>query len=128
MQPLYPVGFVQGTNPMPAGDEMQIPSEEWFFLDEGRGVETVYLLAARERCAELEEVLVELADRERPEAGPDRVANADFVSRGIAGVRPGRTTSVTSMRDGGDLEIQPSSFFAKVGEGQLLLTRWFMHE
>jgi hypothetical protein len=128
-QPLFPFGLVQGTNPVRAGQRYEIPeNNEWFYLDEYRGIETLFLIASRERREDLDQALINLAQMERPQTvGEGRVEEPDVISRGFAGKRQGRSTTVTTSA-GSKRPYVPSSFLAEAASADLVLTRWFRHE
>ncbi|MEM6734183.1 MAG: FlgO family outer membrane protein, partial [Myxococcota bacterium] len=76
------------------------PDEQWFFLDENTGRETLYALAVLKPLSDVAGLVAEL---ERLDArGRDETlskATEGIVTRGIGGVRPGRTDTVT-LTDG----------------------------
>lgn len=130
--PLFPVGMgYDAANPVEAGKRYTFPEgDEWFYLDDYRGVETLYLLASREPMPELDTLLADLAGKERQFQSDLEVPVLNDepleASRGLAGVRAG-AGSLVSASDGEEHTAASQLFTAREDSGQLLITRWFNH-
>lgn len=131
--PLFPSGLA-GTfaNPVRAGDEVTLPGDgSWLYLDDYRGVETLYFVASRTPLADLEAVLAELEGRERSFradiAEPATVGEPTEITRGLAGVRPGRAQGIVAT-DGTAHAVESQAFLAELAAGDLVVTRWFRHQ
>ena len=122
---------VSYTNPVRADREYWLPEgEEWYELDTSTGVENLYFVASRERRADLEEVLADLADRVRPElvaAETVAVEEPAVVERGFKRKRQGRSTTVKTS-DSVEHEVVPAQFLGELTSGSLVVTRWFFHD
>ncbi|HEX9793293.1 MAG TPA: DUF4384 domain-containing protein [Planctomycetota bacterium] len=129
-QPIFPSPSSPGTNPVAAHRQFTIPEgNEWFFLDQYRGVETVYFMASYVPRKDIEDMMADLAGRTRPalSRGVARVGEAAVVERGIGGTRAGKAASVAAS-DGSIHAFNPTSFFSEQGRGDMVITRWFRHE
>jgi Domain of unknown function (DUF4384) len=130
--PLFPEGPGYAfENPVQPHKSYGLPGgDDWFYLDDYRGVETVYVVASREPLADLEQVLGELHGKERAfrqdVERPTLLDEPGEVTRGLAGTRPGRADVVA--RDGTSHEVETQAFIAGLASGELVVTRWFHHE
>jgi hypothetical protein len=130
---LYPDEPFEEVGLVVAQKEYLIPEGNvWYFLDQYRGVETVYFVASHERRIELESILTRLRSKTRPAFPPGReVAQVEEVAvverlRGFAGKRTGRATLVPT-RDDRKQEVTPTQFFSEFADADLVITRWFNH-
>ena len=119
-------------NPVTPNRQYQIPGgNEWFWLDQYRGVETIYFVASNAPRPDLDEHFANLQGMERPEfAEEEEVASVEheFVwDRGIGGRRQGKGTLVTAT-NGQSYTFNPTSFMSAEGSADLLITRWFSHQ
>ncbi|MCR9244876.1 MAG: DUF4384 domain-containing protein [bacterium] len=98
-----------------------------YAVDEHRGVETIYFVAARERRADLEQVLAPFVGLERPQPATDMGVPADaghFLELGVADRSAGRAAEVRS----GDRMLRfPTEAFLEAAGRDLVVTRWFDH-
>ncbi len=130
-QPLFPGGLAgAGSNPVRAGQALELPAgSDWLYLDEYRGVETLYFLASRERRTDLEETLTELAALTRPPlSNPTPVEQPATLARGFSGTRPGAAPTMVTGSDGAKHQAVAQSFMANAGSADLVITRWFRHD
>ena len=126
--PIFPTGDDLG-NPVSANRQYQIPGDEWFFLDQYRGIETIYFIASNAPRPDLEEQFAELAYQTRPElpAGAAQITEQAIIERGIGGRRQGKGTTVLGS-DGLTHTFNPTSFTSAQGASDLMITRWFSHQ
>jgi hypothetical protein len=124
------------TNPVEPGKEYTLPEgSQWFYLDDYRGVETLYFVASHEPIPELEQTLGELVGRERParsegSAAGEELATLDQtaeVTRGLGGVRESTVQEILTS-DGVAHEAEGNTFVADFAGSELVVTRWFRHQ
>ncbi len=132
-QPLFPSSFSSASNPVSAGQAIVIPGgSDWFYLDQYKGVETIWFLVSRTRRTDLESQMQALAGRSRPAFPPDQqiasVKKPAIVERGIAGTRPSRVPASLVSSAGLTYNVTPTTFSADSVQADLVLTRWFRHE
>lgn len=128
-QPIFPLPG-QETNPVEAHRQYVIPGgNEWWYLDQYRGIETFYFMASHAERPDLVERFRELAGRARPALPGDavQVAEAAVVERGIGGKRTGKA-QVVNASAGGQMPFNPTSFLMEKGATDLVVTRWFRHQ
>ena len=96
-------------------------------LGPARGIETLYVVVAREPWVELEELLAELDAAEWPAVSqPAIVVRATQITRGLAGVRSSVAPAVSAPS--GALSNVPSRLYRGQRGERMVLTRWFRHE
>lgn len=129
-QPLFPGGLSRGRNPVAAQQTVTFPDgNEWLYLDEYRGIETVYVLASRDRRDDIEAILDDLSLLERdPPSEPESVEEPPIVTRGFGGTRPSSTPAQVVGSDGTRHQLAVQSFLGTGGASGLVVTRWFRHE
>jgi hypothetical protein len=135
--PLFPRSTTfELTNPVQAGKEYTLPAgSQWFYLDDYRGVETLYFVASHDPIPELAATLGELVGRERParsegSAAGEELATLDQtpeVTRGLGGVRESTVQDILTS-DGVAHEAEGSTFIADFAGSELVVTRWFRHQ
>ncbi len=119
-------------NPVEPGERYDLPEgHQWWYLDEFRGVETLYFVASHEPLLELERILEGLVGKRRalrPEVEePTTVAATEEITRGLGGVRPSQVQGV--LASDASLHDAPSQLFlAELPGSDLVITRWFRHE
>ncbi|MFO0983531.1 MAG: DUF4384 domain-containing protein [Planctomycetota bacterium] len=124
---LFPGGFGNGQNPVQPNVELALPTTDWFYLDQNKGVETIYFFATREPHQELERLLNEI-ERNKPTTPPPvRIEKPIVASRGVAGTRPGRNRQV-QLNSGQTVSVAPTSFIVSGRSAEVVLTKWFHHE
>lgn len=128
-----PVFPLQSTdNPVEPDKRYSVPEgDDWLYLDDYRGVENLYFVASHVPIPELERSLESFAGRTREfrEEGIE-VALVDEpaeITRGLAGVRPGKSAPVTAT-DGTSHDVASQSFVSELASSDLVVTRWFRHE
>jgi hypothetical protein len=122
--PLFPNPNATGAvNPVLAGKAYVSPDGDvWLELDEFRGVEHVYFLASRVQRPDIEEQFARLAAQERPPGALAPVEDRAVTSRGV------RLTSKRTAIKTPQGALEATSFLGEAGSGDLLVTRWFVHE
>lgn len=104
---------------------------QWFFLDEHRGIENLYFIASHEAIPNLESAIGDLLGKERTlQAGLDQpipVEEPYAIMRGIGGTREGRLSSVRTSDDRVH-DVKSQVFIAEFASSDLVVTRWFRHE
>lgn len=103
------------------------PLDQAYAVDEFRGVETLYFVAARQRRLDLERALQPFVGRQRPPLqDPQRVTTLgdDFVEVGVAARSAGDPADV-QVGDG--VATFDTQAFLEAAGSDLVLTRWFEH-
>jgi hypothetical protein len=129
-QGIFPPPTSPLANPVKAGQEYTLPEgNNWFSLDQYKGIETIFFVASQEKRADLEEILQSITGRERlATENPQQVTKVAMVPYGVGGARQSAKPFSLSGRSGQDQTIMPTSYFAKAAGEDLRLTRWFRHE
>jgi len=129
-QGIFPPPTSPLANPVKAGQEYTLPEgNNWFSLDQYKGIETIFFVASQEKRADLEEILQSITGRERPATeNPQQVTKVAMVPYGVGGARPSAQPFSLSGGSGQDQTIMPTSYFSKTAGEDLRLTRWFRHE
>jgi hypothetical protein len=129
-QGIFPPPTSPLANPVKAGQEYTLPEgNNWFSLDQYKGIETIFFVASQEKRADLEEILQSITGRERPATeNPQQVTKVAMVPYGVGGARPSAKPFSLSGGSGQDQTIMPTSYFSKTAGEDLRLTRWFRHE
>ena len=129
-QGIFPAPTSPLANPVKAGQEYTLPEgNNWFSLDQYKGIETIFFVASQEKRADLEEILQSITGRERPATeNPQQVTKVAMVPYGVGGARPSAKGFSLSGGSGQDQTIMPTSYFSKTAGEDLRLTRWFRHE
>lgn len=129
-QGIFPPPTSPLANPVKAGHEYTLPEgNNWFSLDQFKGIETIFFVASQEKRQDLEEVLQSITGHERPAtATPQQVTKVAMVPYGVGGARPSAKGFNLPSASGTDQTIIPTSYFSKTAGQDLRLTRWFRHE
>ena len=129
-QGIFPPPTSPLANPVKAGEQYVLPEgNNWFSLDQFKGIETIFFIASQEKRQDLEEILQSITGHERPAtATPQQVTKVAMVPYGVGGARPSAQGFNLSAGSGQDQTIMPTSYFAKAAGEDLRLTRWFRHE
>ena len=107
---------------MPEGDN-------WFSLDQFRGIETLFFVASPNQPQDIKEILQSITGREYPgTATLQQVTKVAMVPYDVRGTRPGTKPFSLSSGPGQDQTIMLTSYFEKKAGQDLCLTRWFRHE
>jgi len=131
--PVFPDGpGLVRDEPLTRGSTVELPTgTDWFYLDDRRGVETLYVLVSRAPRPDVATQLGALSGQHRPQlpasAAAESVTAPYAITRGLAGQRPGRAEAVQTS-DGSTQQAAGQSFFGPPDGGELVITRWFRHE
>ena len=127
-QGLFPSKNSSSANPVRKGQEYVLPEGPyWYSLDQYRGVETIYVVAAYQRRADIEEILVKIAGRERSAtAVPEKVEQPPVLPNGFGAIQPGQPAVVKT--ESGEIPVTATRFFTNQAGEDLRVTRWFRHE
>jgi hypothetical protein len=129
-QGIFPPPTSPLANPVKAGEQYVLPEgNNWFSLDQYKGIETIFFIASQEKRQDIEEILQSITGRERPASeSPQQVTKVAMVPYGVGSARPSGQAFNLSAGSGQDQTIMPTSYFAKAAGEDLRLTRWFRHE
>ena len=129
-QGIFPPPTSPLANPVKAGQQYVLPEgNNWFSLDQYKGIETLFFVASPEKRDDIEEVLQSITGRERPASeNPQQVTKVAMVPYGVGGAKPGKTPFNVKSGTDQDQTIIPTSYLAQQAGQDLRLTRWFRHE
>ena len=129
-QGIFPPPTSPLANPVKAGEQYVLPeSNNWFSLDQYKGIETIFFVASQEKRQDIEDILQSITGRERPASEtPHQVTKIAMVPYGVGGARPSAKPFSLSGGSGQDQTIIPTSYLAQKAGQDLRLTRWFRHE
>ena len=116
-------------NPISQGEQYVIPeNNNWFSLDQFKGIETVFFVASPEKRQDIEDILASIAGRERhPKTKPQQVTEAPIIPAGFHRSQQS-TTPFISEDSSTDLGLMPTTYFTQKAGEALRITRWFRHE
>jgi hypothetical protein len=84
-------------------------------------------VASYQRRADIEEILVKIAGRERSAtAVAAKVEQPPVLPHGFGAIQPGQPAAVKT--ESGEIPVTPMRFFANQAGEDLRVTRWFRHE
>jgi len=127
IDPLFPSQFTASNNPVKQNVLYEVPSDnQWFFLDSNTGIETIYFIASQTRRGDIEQVLQELQRRNSSliQRQPISMNNSIVLTRGIKGMRPGKTQNVSLMNGG---QSAYTSTIIQSVQADFVMTRYFNH-
>jgi hypothetical protein len=127
MDPIFPSRYFSWGNPVEPHTAYSLPPDnKWFYLDENTGVETIYFIASRSRRPDLERLFHTFEEQNKSlvQRAPVSLDSSVVITRGIGGVRPGRTQEV-SFQDGSQGRYS-STLFSSI-QADFVMTRWFYH-
>ncbi|MGD9850842.1 MAG: DUF4384 domain-containing protein [Nitrospirales bacterium] len=129
-QGIFPPATAPLANPVKAGEQYVLPeANNWFSLDQFKGIETIFFVTSKEQRQDIEEILQSITGRERPASeSPQQVTKVAMVPNGVGGARPSTKAFSLSGGSGQDETIIPTSYLAQKAGQDLRLTRWFRHE
>jgi hypothetical protein len=129
-QGLFPSASNPFANPVKAGQQHILPEgTNWFSLDQYKGIETVFVVASRERRQDLEDILTTITGRERnPAEKPHAVSEPAIIPNGYSGARPGSSPFAFPISQHQEQELLPTTYFVKTAGEDLRITRWFRHQ
>ena len=117
-------------NPVRAGEQYVIPEgDNWFSLDQFKGIETIFFVASQEKRADIETIMTRISGHERnPSDTPQQVTEAPIIPQGFAGARRSRSPFAIQTDVQQDHQLLPTTFFANTAGEALRVTRWFRHQ
>lgn len=129
-QGIFPPPTSPLANPVKAGEQYVLPEgNNWFSLDQYKGIETLFFVASPEKRQDIEEILQSITGRERPASeSPQQVTKVAMVPYGVGGARPSAKPFSLPGGSGQEHTIIPTSYLAQKAGQDLRLTRWFRHE
>jgi hypothetical protein len=120
-------------NPVTAGTNYLMPGgDDWWGLDDHRGIEQVYFVAAREPRPEIEAAVARLAAQPRQLASTDyRPVSEPAIlpnTRGLVKVSAPAPVNVPQGGGSASAQVTPAIFTNNDDATDLVITRWFRHE
>ncbi len=118
-------------NPVEQGKQYVIPEgDNWFSLDQFKGIETVFFVASPEKRQDIEEILSSISGRERhPKSKPQPVTEAPIIPAGFHHSQQSSTPFTMNHQDGtSDQGLLPTTYFTQKAGEALRVTRWFRHQ
>lgn len=119
-------------NPVTAGRNYLLPDgDQWWGLDDQRGIEQVYFVAAREPRPDIEAAIARLA------AQPRQLATAEYRPVSEPAIVPGTRGLVkvavaapveVPVSNAAPAQVTPAIFTNEDDDTDLVITRWFRHE
>ena len=129
-QGLFPTASSPFSNPVKAGQQHILPEgNNWFSLDQFKGIETIFVVASRAPRPDIEQILTTITGRERsPLEKPQAVSEPAIIPNGYAGARPGSSPFAFQTSQHQQQELLPTTYFVKTAGEDLRITRWFRHQ
>ena len=129
-QGIFPPATSPLANPVEPGKEYTLPEgNNWFSLDQYRGIETLFFVASPNQRQDIEEILQSITGLERPATEkPQQVTKVAMVPYGVGTARPSSQPFSLSTGPAGHQTIMPTSYLSQKAGQDLRLTRWFRHE
>ena len=117
-------------NPIKQGQQYVIPdNNNWFSLDQFKGIETVFFVASPDKRQDIEEILASIGGRERhPATTPQQVTEAPIIPAGFYGHQQSTTPFTLGQSSASDQDLMPTTYFTQKAGEALRVTRWFRHE
>lgn len=129
-QGIFPSASSPFANPVKADQQYLLPKgNNWFSLDQFKGIETIFVVASNERRPDIEEILTTINGRERhPAEKPMAVREPAIIPNGFSGARPSATPFAFSSSSQLQQQLLPTTYFVKTAGEDLRITRWFRHQ
>lgn len=117
-------------NPIKQGQQYVIPdNNNWFSLDQFKGIETVFFVASPDKRQDIEDILGSIGGRERhPATAPQQVIEAPIIPAGFFGRQQSTTPFTLGQSSASDQDLMPTTYFTQKAGQALRVTRWFRHE
>ena len=117
-------------NPVEQGKQYVIPEgDNWFSLDQFKGIETVFFVASPEKRQDIEEILSSISGRERhPKTKPQPVTEAPIIPAGFHHSQQSSTPFTMNQAGTSDQGLLPTTYFTQKAGEALRVTRWFRHQ
>ena len=129
-QGIFPSTVSPFANPVKTGQQYLLPEgNNWFSLDQFKGIETIFFVASHERRSDIEQILTTITGRERhPAEKPLAVNEPAIIPNGYSGARPGASPFAFYTSQSSRQELLPTTYFVKTAGEDLRITRWFRHQ
>jgi hypothetical protein len=129
-QGIFPSAASPFANPVKAGQQYLLPEgNNWFSLDQFKGIETIFFVASHARRPDIEQILTTITGRERhPAEKPLAVSEPAIIPNGFSGTRPGSSPFAFKTSQSSQQELLPTTYFVKTAGEDLRITRWFRHQ
>ncbi len=129
-QGVFPSLTLPFANPIKQGQQYVIPdNNNWFSLDQFKGIETVFFVASPDKRQDIEEILASIGGRERhPATAPQQVTEAPIIPAGFHGRQQSTTPFTLGQSSASDQDLMPTTYFTQKAGEALRVTRWFRHE
>ena len=129
-QGIFPSTASPFANPVKAGQQYLLPEDNnWFSLDQFKGIETIFFVSSHERRPDIEHILSTISGRERhPAEKPLAVSEPAIIPNGYSGARPGASPFAFHTSPFSRQELLPTTYFVKMTGEDLRITRWFRHQ
>ena len=129
-QGIFPSTARPFANPVKAGQQYLLPEgNNWFSLDQYKGVETLFVVASHERRPDIEQILATISGRERhPAEKLLAVSEPTIIPNGYSGARLGTAPFAFNTSQTRQQELLPTTYFVKTAGEDLRITRWFRHQ
>ena len=117
-------------NPVKQGQQYVIPEgNNWFSLDQFRGIETIFFVASQHRRQDIEKIVAQIAGQERhPKATPAQVTVPPIIPARFQGQAASTSPFMLSTTTGQGQSVLPTTFFTEKAGEALRVTRWFQHQ
>ena len=129
-QGIFPPPSNPFANPVKPGQQYLLPEgNNWFSLDQFKGIETIFVVASHERRPDIEQILTTISGRERhPADTPIAVNQPAIIPNGFSGARPGASPFAFNTSQTSQHQLLPTTYFVKTAGEDLRITRWFRHQ
>jgi len=129
-QGIFPSAASPFANPVKAGQQYLLPEgNNWFSLDQFKGIETIFFVASHQRRPDIEQILTTITGRERhPAEKPMAVSEPAIIPNGYSGARPSASPFAFETSQSSRQELLPTTYFVKTAGEDLRITRWFLHQ
>jgi hypothetical protein len=127
LEPIIPSNFVAWSNPMAPNKLYSVPeANNWFFLDENKGVEQIFFIVSKTPRPDIEQLFRKISaeNKNLKQLQPVTIDQPLYTTRGIKGVREGRQQNVTFQN--GSQGRYDATLFESV-QADFVVTRWFYH-
>jgi hypothetical protein len=128
-QGIFPSAASPFANPVKAGQQYLLPEgNNWFSLDQFKGIETIFFVASHARRPDIEQILTTITGRERhPAEKPLAVSEPAIIPNGFSGALPAAVPFAFNTAQRAQQQLLPTTYFVKTAREDLRITRWFIH-
>jgi hypothetical protein len=128
LDPIFPSQHAAGSNPVQPYTPYSVPEgNQWFFLDQNSGIETIYFIASRDRRSDIEEMFYTFQNTNPSLVQQQNVQMNTYyaMKRGIGGAREGGSREV-QFQDGSQGQYM-STLITSI-QADFVMTRYFYHQ